>query len=315
MSVPSLPGLSEIAHRYRLIVCDLWGVVHNGRHAFPDALVSLAGLSAAGAVIHLVSNAPRPRSTISVQLNNLGVEKRYYDDLVTSGDTTRAALLGSAPFNSEGAIGPGLIQYSGTKCLHIGPDRDLPLFDGLDCRLITGLHDKQIACADFIVCTGLFDDETETAEDYRPWLEQAVARDLLMVCANPDLVVMRGSDKIPCAGAVAASYESLGGKVKYFGKPHVEVYQSCLDLWRNAAHAAGVDDTLDPEQVLVIGDSLHTDIPGALKMGFRSVLISGGIHAEEFGVEPDELPSPKAIDRACEKFGVTPDYVMASLMW
>ncbi len=315
MNVIPLTGLAGIAHKYRLIVCDLWGVVHNGRHAFPKALICLNSLSEAGAIIHLVSNAPRPSNTIKNQLRQLGIEDRYYHELVTSGDVTRAALMGEKTRDGKISTSADLTGYSNANCLHIGPQRDRPLFEGLNCRLITGLGQNQIADADFILCTGLYDDETETADEYSHWLELAVSRDLLMVCANPDLIVIRGNDKIQCAGAVAAAYESVGGSVQYFGKPHTDVYNFCLRLWHQNIGIISPDDTLDPAQVLVVGDSLHTDIPGAHAMSFHSVLIAAGIHAEEFGGETDQLPAPNVIRQTCERFGVAPDYVMASFSW
>lgn len=140
MTVPVLTGLSELAANYRLIVCDLWGVVHNGRRAFPDALEALAGFRASGAIVHLVSNAPRPSATIAIQLRNLGVEDRFYDDLVTSGDITAAALTGRRPFGAGCQAGPGLPELAGAACLHIGPERDLPLLGELKCRQLHGFR-------------------------------------------------------------------------------------------------------------------------------------------------------------------------------
>jgi HAD superfamily hydrolase (TIGR01450 family) len=315
VTIPVLTGLSELAANYRLIVCDLWGVVHNGRRAFPEALAALDGFRASGTIVHLVSNAPRPSATIATQLRKLGVEDRFYDDLVTSGDITIASLTGQGPFGAGGQAGPGLPELAGAAFVHIGPERDLPLLRELRCRHLDGFDATQIAAADFILCSGLFDDEADTPDNYRELLAMAVERDLLMICANPDLVVMRGDDSIPCAGAVAASYEAMGGRVQYFGKPHREVYQSCLDLWREKSLLRGQNGMIDPGQVLAIGDSLHTDIPGADLMGFHSILIAGGIHGEEFGVVEGALPSVHAVEKACDSRGLTPNAVMTAMVW
>jgi HAD superfamily hydrolase (TIGR01459 family) len=189
------------------------------------------------------------------------------------------------------------------------------LFEGLACVRLTGAAETALIRADFILCTGLFDDDAETAADYRPLLSKAVNLDLVMICANPDLTVVRGSTLISCAGAIAAEYEGLGGVVQYFGKPYPEIYDLCLSKWKDDAGPGGADVQLQGKQILSIGDSFRTDIAGARNMGFRSVLIADGIHSEEFGTEPGQLPTQEKIDTICRDCGYAPDAVMATLTW
>lgn len=315
VKIPHLLGLSSVAPEFRLVLCDLWGVVHNGRRAFPEAIECLRHFKDIGITVYLVSNAPRPASTVIPQLRGLGVSDDCYHGVVTSGDITRAAITGELLFNEQNDESAEFLALSKTSCLHLGPERDVALFEGLDCSRLLWNADVKFGAADFILCTGLIDDETETADDYLPLLTEAASQNLLLICANPDLVVMRGANEIPCAGAIAAAYQTLGGKVRYFGKPYPEIYQACLNKW-------GIDSTqrdrsiqTDPAQVLAIGDSLRTDIAGARRMGFRSVLVTGGIHSEELGVNPGELPKPDKIEAACSAAGVTPDAVIAQMAW
>ncbi|PWR23564.1 TIGR01459 family HAD-type hydrolase [Zavarzinia compransoris] len=238
-------------------IVDLWGVVHNGVAAFPDSLEALARFRRGRtARVVLVSNAPRPQHVVHEQLDRLGVPRDLYDAVVTSGDATREALKGRP----------------GARVRHIGPARDLSLFEGLDLTLVPG-----VAEADLVVCTGLADDETETAEDYRAELQAAKDRGLLLVCANPDRIVVRGTRTIPCSGALAWLYHDLGGAVEWHGKPHASVYARALALLDTA-----------PAETIAIGDGIETDIPGANAQGIPALLVTGGVHAPLWGDPPDE---------------------------
>lgn len=246
-------------------IVDLWGVVHNGVAAFPASLDALARFrEGRAAPVVLVSNAPRPQQLVYQQLDRLGVPRGLYDAVVTSGDAARDALAGRA----------------GARVRHIGPHRDLPLFDGLDLRLVADM-----AAADLVVCTGLLDDEVETADDYRDELEAARALGLTMVCANPDRIAARGNKIILCAGALARAYEAMGGTVEWHGKPHAAVYHRALDLLGTA-----------PDQTIVIGDGIETDIPGANRQGIPALLVTGGVHADLWGDPPDEARLRQVLD-------------------
>lgn len=287
-AVAPVAGLSRLAGRYDAVLCDVWGVIHNGVEAHRAAADALLRFRERGVVI-LVSNAPRPGAVVLPHLDSLGVPRGAYDGILTSGDLARQILV-------EGA---------GQAVHHLGPERDRPLFEGLATRF------APIEAADIVICTGLVDDERETAEDYRGRLEAMRARDLPMVCANPDIVVERGGQLIPCAGALAALYEEMGGSVFYTGKPHRPIYEAALE---RVAAAAG--RPIDPARVLAIGDAIRTDIAGAAAFGLDALLIARGIHAEELGL----LSAATGLDPAeAEQWlaaqGVRPIGFMDKLAW
>lgn len=246
-------GLADIAGRYDVILCDVWGVLHNGIDPFPKAGEALAAARGQGATVVLITNSPRPRPGVEAQLGMIGVLETAYDSIVTSGDVTRRLI----------AEGP-------RRVFLLGPDRDLPLIEGLDVERVGEAE------AESIVCTGFFDDETETPEDYRDMLTGFQARGVPLICANPDLVVERGERLIPCAGAMAALYAELGGETRIAGKPHRPIYEAAL------AEAEALRGAFERSRVLAIGDGMPTDVRGALSAGFDLLYISDGIHAAEY---------------------------------
>ncbi|MHB0952207.1 MAG: TIGR01459 family HAD-type hydrolase [Allorhizobium sp.] len=251
-----ISNLSDVSNLYDVILCDVWGVLHNGVDAFPAASEALTAARAAGVTVVLITNSPRRAQDVISQLRIIGAADTAYDRIVTSGDVTRTLI----------AAGP-------KKIFFLGPDRDLNLLDGLDVTSVSPAE------ADAIVCTGFFDDETETPEDYHDILVAFAARKVPLICANPDLIVERGHRMIPCAGAVAAYYEQFGGETRIAGKPHHPIYE--------AAFAAARDHRgteIDPGRVLAIGDGMPTDVRGALDAGLDLLYVSGGIHAGEYTV-------------------------------
>ncbi|CVI59418.1 MULTISPECIES: TIGR01459 family HAD-type hydrolase [Agrobacterium] len=245
--------LGEITAGFDVILSDVWGVLHNGVSAFPDAAVALREARKAGKTVVLITNSPRPAPGVIAQLRVLGVPDEAYDRIITSGDVTR-----------------GLIAEGPKKVFLLGPERDMPLLEGLDVDVVGEVE------AQSVVCTGFFDDETETPEDYTEMLKGFIARNAPMICANPDLVVERGERIIPCAGAMAAYYEQLGGEVRIAGKPHAPIYEACLAAAREVRGAFAKD------RVLAIGDGMPTDVKGAIASGLNLLYISGGIHAAEY---------------------------------
>ena len=245
--------LGEITDGFDVILSDVWGVLHNGVSAFPAATVALHEARKAGKTVVLITNAPRPASGVIETLRALGVPDDAYDRIITSGDVTR-----------------GLIAEGPKKVFLLGPERDLPLLDGLDVENVGEAE------AQSVVCTGFFDDETETPEDYTEMLKGFIARNVPMICANPDLVVERGERIIPCAGAMAAYYEQLGGEVRIAGKPHAPIYEACLAAAKEVRGAFAMD------RVLAIGDGMPTDVKGAIASGLNLLYISGGIHVAEY---------------------------------
>jgi HAD superfamily hydrolase (TIGR01459 family) len=280
-------GLRPFADRYDLVLCDVWGVLHNGLKAYEAASDALVRFCRQGGQVVLVSNAPRPGAAIMTQLDGFKVPREAYDAVVTSGDLTRLA-----------------IQERLDKVVHhIGPPRDMPVYEGLAVRF------GSIEEADYVVCTGFDNDETETVADYRGRLEAMLERGLLMVCANPDLVVERGPVILPCAGAIALAYEEMGGPVFYAGKPHGPVYDRALAV---AAELSGRPVAKD--RVLAIGDAIRTDIAGAAAFGIDSLLVARGIHGEELGVHRGPLVSSHVQDWI-DRQPVKPTAIADALSW
>ena len=285
MTTPQIiPGLSALKERYDVILSDVWGVIHNGREAFPSACNALARWDA-GPVV-LISNAPRPATDVVPQLDQLGVSRAAWQGFVTSGDATRLLLQKRAP-------GPAWA---------LGPDRDKPLYRDL------GLEFADPETAAFISVTGLFDDEAETPEDYRARFEPAIARGLEMICANPDLVVQRGEKLIYCGGALAQLYTELGGKAVMAGKPHAPIYDLCL---AEAERLLG--RPVDRARVLCVGDGLPTDIAGANAQGLDVLFVASGIHGAQT-IGPNGLDQA-AVGVLLGEGGVTATYVVADLAW
>jgi len=287
MTSPKLvAGLSALDDRYDVLLCDVWGVIHNGRESFPVACEALARYRGRGGVVALISNSPRPAPQVVAQLDGLGVPRDAWSLIVTSGDATRKLLAARAP-------GPAW---------KLGPDRDDPLYEGL------GLAFAPLDQARFIACTGPFDDERETPEDYRERFRGAVARGLPMICANPDIVVQRGPKLIYCGGALAQLYEALEGQVFMAGKPHAAIYELALE--KAAALRAGA---LDRARVLCVGDGPRTDLRGANAQGLDALFIANGIHGQEIlakgGIDM------AMIDHVFETEAVSARYAMADLVW
>jgi HAD superfamily hydrolase (TIGR01459 family) len=277
---------ADLAPNYDVVLCDVWGVVHNSIVASPQAHEALSKFRAKGGAVVLITNAPRPAAEVKQQLDRMGVPQHAYDSIVTSGDLTRAMVAARA----------------GQTVFHIGPKRDLPLFAGLDVPFVPN------ETADYIVCTGLFHDEGEVPEVYRPTFEKTLARKLFLLCANPDIVVERGTQLIYCAGALAEFYHEMGGEVAYTGKPHAPVYAEAL---KRAAAARGKDTPLT--RVIAIGDSIRTDMKGAANFGIDSIFVTDGIHAEEFGAR--HAPDTGVIAEALAREGVAPTAIMHRLVW
>jgi HAD superfamily hydrolase (TIGR01459 family) len=246
-------GVAALAARYPIWFCDIWGVLHNGVVAFAPAVDALTRFRAGGGHVVLLTNAPRPHDDVARQVASLGITPAAYDAIVTSGDVTRALIAG----------------YAGQGLHHIGPEKDRSLFAGLDVRLVPE------ADAVAAVCTGLVDDTNETPAAYSAELARLVARDLPMICANPDIVIERGNELCYCAGAIGEAYEAIGGEVAYAGKPHQPIYhEAMLRAGTILGRAPGLHD------VLAIGDGMNTDILGAHKFGIDMVFVASGIHLD-----------------------------------
>ena len=276
-----------LARDYDIVLCDVWGVVHNGLEAFPAACDALIQFRAGGGTVILITNAPRSGAAVSRILDRLKVPREAYDAITSSGDVTR------------GIVEARLAQ----TVFHLGPERDLSIFAGLDVKFAPP------ETANYVVCSGLFDDTTETPDNYRDMLNALRARSLLMVCANPDIVVERGDTLVYCAGALADAYAAMGGKVLFCGKPYAPIYELALS---NATRLRG-GKTPARHRVLAIGDSVRTDLKGAAAFGIDYMFVTSGIHADQYGSR--ETPDLGALNALFAKSGVAPRAVMRELAW
>jgi len=279
MTAPRLiAGLSEIASGYDALICDVWGVLHDGKNVHPGAANALKQFRTDRGPVVLLTNAPRLTEEVAAQCAQYGVPQDCYDAIVSSGAAARAEL--------ERRGTNGLALY------YIGPAKDLPLLSGLNLRF-TGIDDARL-----VFCTGLEDDLTETPADYADRLAQMRAKGLTMICANPDLVVHRGAQLCFCAGALAREYEKLGGDAIYYGKPHRPIYDAALQ-------AAG-----QPKRPLAVGDGLFTDIAGANRAGLDVLFIADGVHGEEV-----EAFTADHLAKLFEKSGVNALAASRKLVW
>ncbi|RCL00548.1 MAG: subfamily IIA [Candidatus Tokpelaia sp. JSC189] len=278
-----LDQLAELYDSYDIFFCDVWGVVHNGIVAYPSAIAALEQARQAGKYVFFVTNSPRLRGGVVAQFEMLGGRPSCYDGIVTSGDVTR-----------------DLIKEVPCRIFHIGIERDYSLFEGLDVELVKKFE------ASVIVCTGLFDDENETPDDYLPLLESLCARNLPFICANPDIVVQRGDRVFWCAGSLARVYTQLGGRTLISGKPHRPIYDA---VYKMAEKIAG--KSLDKSRILAIGDGILTDVKGAELYDLDVLFIGGGIHKHNY-MEEGKI-NRKKLDTFLKKFGMKPVSFMMEL--
>ena len=282
---------ATLAPHYDAVLSDVWGVIHNGVASFPAACDALRRFRDRGGSVVLISNAPRPGQQVIRLLDHLHVPRETYDGIMTSGDVTRAIVE----------------KRAGERVFLIGPERDHTIFTGLDAPFSSA---EQAA---YVVCTGLFDDEVETPEDYATLLTQLRERNLFMVCANPDVVVERGDRLIYCAGALADAYKALGGEVYYAGKPHRPLYQLALAETARARGARALTPDVALSRVLAIGDSVRTDVKGAHDLGVDCLFVTAGIHAEELGHRDD--PNLDTLGEIFGAAGHAPKAVTRRLVW
>ena len=243
--------MKDLSQKYPIWLTDIWGVVHNGVRPFQTAVQTLINHRHNGGKVILISNAPSTSTNVIAHLDQLSVDPNAYDGVVTSGDATRELIT----------------KFGGGKIFHIGTDRDYSIYQGLAIRRVP------VDEATCVVCTGLFDEINETAEDYAQLLSDMKTRGLAMICANPDKVVQKGTRLVPCAGAIAEAFSNIGGKVLMAGKPYAPIYNLALE---KAEQATG--SRVSKSQILAIGDGPATDVLGAADFGIPCVFITGGIN-------------------------------------
>jgi HAD superfamily hydrolase (TIGR01459 family) len=279
--IPLISSIRPFAGETAAWLLDVWGVVHNGVRPYDEACEACERFRGQGGIVVLVSNSPRPSASVAEQLARIGVPRSSFDAIVSSGDVARMMVE----------------PYAGRPVLHIGPERDLGVFAGLDVERVGPEQ------AEAVVCTGLFNDEIETPDDYTQMLTVCVERGLPMICGNPDIEVVRGGHRIYCAGAIARAYEALGGKAAYAGKPFQPIYDLTF-----ATHEGLRRGASERSRLLAIGDGIHTDIAGADAAGVRSVFIASDLH----GALPFDAA---AIEGFFPAAGPRPIAAMAKLAW
>lgn len=292
---PVLKGLAEIADRYDVILCDVWGVVHNSVVHYPPAAEALTRFRAKGGHVVLITNAPRPRAKVKDLLDRLGVPASAYDGIVSSGDVTVSLI----------------VERGDVPLAHLGPVHDRSLFAAAEALAKRPVRLADVAAAEFVVCTGLDDADKETPADYAGRLAAMAARRLDFICANPDIVVEVGDRLVYCAGALAEAYAELGGRVIQAGKPYPPIYLRAL---AEAATYAG--RAIDRARVLAIGDAMHTDIKGAQNQELATLFVTSGIHrAELHAGGPASGIDAAAFRQFVETTGFAPTAAIGALVW
>ena len=286
-------GLGEMAQDYDVILCDVWGVVHNGVTHFSKATDALSRFRDKGGTVILITNAPRPRQRVAAFLDGLGVPRAAYDGIVTSGDVTISLIL----------------ERGDLPLAHIGPAQDVSLFAEAERLAGRSLRLTPLEEAAYVVAIGLDDAERETPGDYEPRLRSMRTRDMEFICANPDIVVELGERLVYCAGALAEAYADMGGKVIQAGKPYRAIYERALAL---AERLRG--GKLERARILAIGDSAQTDIKGAQDQGLATLFVTSGIHRAELHRESAALDAA-ALRQFVEGTGVAPMAAIAEFAW
>jgi HAD superfamily hydrolase (TIGR01459 family) len=281
--------LGEVASRYDAVFCDLWGCLHNGKTVYPAAVSALQDFRRSGGKVVLLTNAARPFGQVAAQIEGLGAPRDCWDLIVTSGDAAQAALVSGA---------------FGRKVYFIGPERDLSFFADADGRPFD-IQRVSLDQADSVVCTGLVDDRTETVEDYRGILLNAKTRGLKLLCANPDIVVDVGDQRLFCAGALAQEYTRMGGESAYFGKPHPPIYDLARAKLTELTGETGA-------RILCIGDGIQTDIQGGMGEDLDTLFVTGGLAAEETQ-DANGNPEPARLQAYLEGFQLSPDFAIGKL--
>lgn len=285
MTCRILGSLSEVSERYDALFCDLWGCYHNGIEPYAAAVAACQAFRAQGGTVILLTNAPRPAPAVQQFLDRIEAPRDSYDAIVSSGAACQAALASGR---------------HGDRFFYVGMDRDIHMLEDL------GLAPVPLDDASAILICGLRDDRTETPEDYADEIRDWAARGLTLLCANPDIQVDRGHERLWCAGSIARDYAAAGGEVLYFGKPHLPVYHRCHEVLKELGREVAKD------RVLAIGDGILTDVPGGIAAGLDTLFVTGGLAAQDLGPDP-EHPQQDLLDRFLSESGLTPAYAIGRL--
>ena len=284
--VKVIKHLKQISSEYNVVFCDIWGCIHNGKKAYTKALNALIEFKMDGGFVMLLTNAPRPKSAVKAHLSSLGIFDEHYNDITTSGDAAQNSML-------SGDVG--------TRVFHLGPERDLSFFTDLprDIKFKNNIERVGLTSAEGIVCTGLFNDLTETPENYKDIIKHGVNKKLSLLCVNPDIFVDVGAIRVWCAGGIAAAFTKAGGNSIYCGKPHKQIY--------SLAYSKLKKHNIKTPKILCIGDGINTDILGGKKEKLDTLFVCGGLSGPELGMKNNfELPNKKRLEELFKKNNILP---------
>jgi|TARA_X000000368_G_scaffold237232_1_gene187355 HAD superfamily hydrolase (TIGR01459 family) len=284
--VKVIKHLKQISSEYNVVFCDIWGCIHNGKKAYTKALNALIEFKMDGGFVMLLTNAPRPKSAVKAHLSSLGIFDEHYNDITTSGDAAQNSML-------SGDVG--------TRVFHLGPERDLSFFTDLprDIKFKNNIERVGLTSAEGIVCTGLFNDLTETPENYKDIIKHGVNKKLNLLCVNPDIFVDVGAIRVWCAGGIAAAFTKAGGNSIYCGKPHKQIY--------SLAYSKLKKHNIKTPKILCIGDGINTDILGGKKEKLDTLFVCGGLSGPELGMKNNfELPNKKRLEELFKKNNILP---------
>ena len=285
MSCRVIERLSDISDDYDAILCDLWGCYHDGIRPWPAAVEACRNFRQRGGRVILLTNAPRPSASVQAFLDDMGAPRDSYDAIVSSGGACQAAI-------AEGQFGQ--------RIHYVGPERDLHVLED------TGRRSVPVDQADAVLVTGFRDDRREGPEIYASEIAEWNRRGLPVLCANPDIVVDRGEERLWCAGAIARDHAAGGGTVTYFGKPHPPIYERCFAVLDE------LGASIPHERIVVAGDGIATDVAGGRAMGLDTLFVTGGLAAGELGPDPDH-PDPRLLEAYLGRHDQSPRYAIGRL--
>ena len=256
--------LKDISKNYNVLFCDIWGCIHNGKEAYQNALKALVEFKRNNGFVMLLTNAPRPKNAVKAHLSTFGISEKHFNDITTSGAAAQNSML-------SGDVG--------TKVFHLGPKRDVSFFNDIppDRKLTNKINVVELRHAEGIVCTGLFDDRTETPENYKDLIKYGIQKNLKLLCVNPDIFVDVGDLRVWCAGGIAAAFSKAGGISIYCGKPHKEIYK--------LAHKKLEMHNIKSPKILCVGDGINTDILGGKNEMLDTLFVCGGLSKDEVGLK------------------------------
>ena len=284
--VEIIKSLKQISRDYNVLFCDIWGCIHNGKKAYTKALEALIEFKMNGGFVMLLTNAPRPKSAVKAHLSSFGIFEEHFNDITTSGDAAQNSML-------SGDVG--------ARVFHLGPERDLSFFTDLpkDIKFKNNIERVGLTSAEGIVCTGLFNDLTETPEIYKDIIKYGVNKKLNLLCVNPDIFVDVGNIRVWCAGGIAAAFTKAGGNSIYCGKPHKQIY--------SLAYSKLKKHNIKTPKILCIGDGINTDILGGKKEKLDTLFVCGGLSGPELGMKNNfELPNKKRLEELLKKNNILP---------